>query len=441
MGENFNERMSMKLMDDCLENVDEEYLKTMYPGMPRSGYYDTMEGLMRHSDKYFDIESEDNQLGIREEQQVTTITQQPISWYLRKNDLKDEFVEEIHESQMRMNKHLKRRTYLSERKAKRAGKQSVNEGKQQDIEYEVDDKNIVPNYWLNIDWDKAFEERCENKRNLDKPAIFVGNELITHEIDPYEDYKLLFSQKYHALLKDVPSMNKEQIMSALHDIFKDLIPSEILNKYDDVRDGTEFLDVIVEDILSEWDEDKVVKELEEKQWSLYKAFSDKMKHFRNIHWKSAKINFDSQIRQWRRDFLKWRYLIFRDNKEHIEWRQRLRNKHLSNYDIAICKKAIVRLEQLEHLILARRTGPNVLMELVNKMEPEIFKVFYIFFEELCENGEEICMGKGWSFNRYDEQQMLPHSKTKQIPIEYFRLPLSNAKSVNSDSTNLHNKSH
>ena len=79
------------------------------------------------------------------------------------------------------------------------------------------------------------------------------------------------------------------------------------------------------------------------------------------------------------------------------------------------------------------------MDLVNSMEPEIFKVFYIWFEELTENGEEICMGKGWSFNRYDEQQMLPHVKTKQIPIEYFRLPL-NTKGAASDS-NLHNKSH
>ena len=28
----------------------------------------------------------------------------------------------------------------------------------------------------------------------------------------------------------------------------------------------------------------------------------------------AKINFDSGIREWRNDFIKWRYLIFNDNK-------------------------------------------------------------------------------------------------------------------------------
>merc|ERR1712232_491014 len=100
--------------------------------------------------------------------------------------------------------------------------------------------NIVPNYWLNIDWHKAFEERSEHKNNLDKPPIFIGNGLIEHEIEQFEDYKLLFSQKYHALLKDASSgkqMSKEQVMNALKDVFCDLIPSEILNKYDDVKDG------------------------------------------------------------------------------------------------------------------------------------------------------------------------------------------------------------
>lgn len=57
------------------------------------------------------------------------------------------------------------------------------------------------------------------------------------------------------------------------------------------------------------------------------------------------------------------------------------------------------------------------------MEDEVLKVFYIWFEELTECGEEICMGKGWSFNRYEQKEMLPSLKTKQIPIEYFRLPI------------------
>lgn len=246
--------------------------------------------------------------------------------------------------------------------------------------------NIVPNYWLNIDWDKAFEQRAEHKNNLDKPPIFIGASLIAHEIEKYEDVNLLFNEKYHALLKDAANMDRKQILNALNEIFAYLIPAEVLNKYEDVTDGKDFLDVIVDEIVNDFDEKRAVKEMEDKQWSLYKQWNDKMKHFRGIHWKSAKINFDSGMRKWRKDFMKWRYLIFADNKEHIEWRHRLRNRHLSAGDVNICRTAIMRLEQLEHLILARRTGPNVLMELVDGLEPDVMKVFYIWFEELCDNG-------------------------------------------------------
>ena len=61
-------------------------------------------------------------------------------------------------------------------------------------------------------------------------------------------------------------------------------------------------------------------------------------------------------------------------------------------------------------------------KLISELEPDVMKVFYIWLEELAEHGEEICMGRGWSFNRYEEEQMLPHQKAKQIPIEYFKLP-------------------
>ena len=63
----------------------------------------------------------------------------------------------------------------------------------------------------------------------------------------------------------------------------------------------------------------------------------------------------------------------------------------------------------------------MLEDLVKSLESEVLKVFYIWFEELTECGEEICMGKGWSFNRYHQIQMLPYIKTKQVPIEYFKL--------------------
>ena len=75
------------------------------------------------------------------------MTAQPISWVIRQNDSREEWVEEICDSQQRLNRHLKRITNNNKVWAKKAGKESVNEG------YEVDQSNIVPNYWLRIDLD------------------------------------------------------------------------------------------------------------------------------------------------------------------------------------------------------------------------------------------------------------------------------------------------
>merc|ERR1712129_174704 len=144
--------------------------------------------------------------------------------------------------------------------------------------------------------------------------------------------------------------------------------------------------------------------------------------------KSAKINFDSAQREWRGDVLKWRYLVFADNSEHIEWRRRLRSADLSASDIALCRRAVVRWQQIEHLVLARRTGPDVMAKLIGELEANVLRVLYVWFEELVENGEEIAMGRGWSFNRYEEQHMLSAVKAKQIPIEFFKLPLHSAHS-------------
>eukprot|EP01083_Nonionella_stella_P072319 194899_1 len=418
--ENFNEKLTQQFMDDVMDHVDDDYVDNMYSGLPSDGYYDTMEGLMRHSDRYFsDIDNNP-----KDEQSVTTITKQPISWYVRQNDTRDEYVEEIYQSQQKINKHLRRNTHNARNRANAMKKQSVNEDREQNIEYEVDSDNIVPNYWLNIDWDKEFEQRTTaSTNNLDKSAIFVGNKLMLAEVDKYEDYKLMLNKEYHKLLANVEHMTKREIIQCLKQIFVDLIPDEMVNqnKYNEIESKPAFVEMIIDEICSELNTERATKEMDDKRWALYREFHDKMKHFASIHWKSAKINFDSEIRSWRNDFLKWRYLVFNDNKEHIEWRQRLRNTDLSANDISLCQKAVVRLEQLEHLILARRTGPQVLEKLVNELEPEVLKVFYIWFEELTENGEEICMGRGWSFNRYEEQKMLPHIKSKQIPIEYFKL--------------------
>eukprot|EP01084_Bolivina_argentea_P143113 251364_1 len=214
--ENFNEKLNMKLMDDLFgkndsildANIDYDYSDTMYSGLPENGYYDTMEGLWRHSDKYFcdNININEN---ISDEQTVTSITRQPISWYIRANDNKDEFVEEIYASQLALNRHLKRYTHNNKKRAEWLGK-NINENKQEDIEYEVDNKNIVPNYFFNIDWNEQFEKRNnKNEMNsLDRSPIFIGNKLLCeYELNKYEDLRLLLNNKYYKLLKQCGDMN------------------------------------------------------------------------------------------------------------------------------------------------------------------------------------------------------------------------------------------
>ena len=211
---------------------------------------------------------------------------------------------------------------------------------------------------------------------------------------------------------------------------------------DDGGDG--FLDEAISDILKEGESGKegAVKEREQKQWSLGQRLQSKLVHFRNVHWKSAKINFDSGIHQWRRSVPKWKYSVFADHKEHIEWRHRIRNRALTDHDLDLCRRAVLRLEQLDHLMVARRSGPELIQQLVMDLDDDVVKVLYLWFEELCQNGEEIAMGAPWAFNRYLERPLLPHSKTKQIPIEYFKLPIDSkdGSSPQSDAAFIH-KSH
>eukprot|EP00484_Ammonia_sp_Unknown_P020058 CAMPEP_0197032162 /NCGR_PEP_ID=MMETSP1384-20130603/10903_1 /TAXON_ID=29189 /ORGANISM="Ammonia sp." /LENGTH=564 /DNA_ID=CAMNT_0042461777 /DNA_START=46 /DNA_END=1740 /DNA_ORIENTATION=+ len=382
--DNINGTLNVDFIDKLMANELDTAQHAQYRGLPKPGYYDTMEGLFGHSDRYFEFADKPSN-----DKAVTTITKQPISWYVRKNDSKDEYVEEIYQSQQRLNRHLAPKSKLKRDKQQ-----------QQDIEYEVDSKNIVPNYWLNIDFEQAFQDRAGN---LDKSPIFIANEHIKEEYDAYEDHRLLWNPQYYQLLKNASECSQTQIMQALHTLFG--------------RDVTH----IVHDIVDADNQREMEREREHKRWALYREFHAKMKHFSGIHWKCGKINFDSGMKQWRRDFLNWRYLVFENNEEHIAWRQRLRSTQLSPSDAALSRKAIVRLQQLEHLIVARRSGPELVQHLLRSIEDGVLKVFYIWFEELTEHGEEICMGKAWSMNRYQEQTMLPPTKCQQVPLEYFTI--------------------
>lgn len=166
------------------------------------------------------------------------------------------------------------------------------------------------------------------------------------------------------------------------------------------------------------------KERAEREWSLGRTVTAKMAHFRSVHWKSAAINFDSGLSRWRRSVAKWRYSVFADNEEHREWRHRIRSRHLSDHELALCRRALLRLEQLDHLMVARRTGPGLIQQLVMDLHDDELKVLYLWLEELCQNGEEIALGAPWSFNRHQLRPLLPHCKTAQIPIEYFKLHIA-----------------
>ena len=277
--ENFNDKLNIELFDECLNNLDDDYIDTQYPGLPKPGYYDTMEGLLRHSDKYFDGENGANDT-LKPEQHYTSITQQPISWYIRKNDTKDEYSEEIWESQLRKNRHLTRN---SKKKQTDSSQQQA-----QDIEYEVDEKNIVPSYWLNIDWDKQFEQRSY-KNNLDKSSVFIGNQLLNHQFsDKYEDYKFMFNQNI-IIIEKSKDMNKKEIIASLHDIYDELIPIEIIENEKNERNETESdlrkaaINDVIKNILNEFNDERFMKDKENKEWNLYKELNGKMKHFHDIY--------------------------------------------------------------------------------------------------------------------------------------------------------------
>ena len=302
-----------------------------------------------------------------------------------------------------------------------------------DIEYEVDGSNIVPNYWLRIDWNSALERRAAISPKLDLPANYVGAELTRYEVDHYEDCRLLLNPKYHALIRclnapTLPVPERHVVEQRLKEVLKDALPP--MMKEED--DGESALNDMISSVLSSGERGRecAVKQKEQKQWSLGKRFQSKMVHFRKIHWKSAKINFDSGIGNWRRSVPKWRFSVFADRREHIEWRQRILNRELSDEDLALCRRAVLRLEQLDHLIVARRSGPELIEQLVMELEDDVMRVLYLWFEELCQNGEEIAMGAPWAANRYRERPLLPNNKTPQIPIEYFKVPLDHKLSDN-----------
>lgn len=59
--ENVGQRLTTQFVADLMGTQsidgvvgDTEWLHSEYPGLPRSGDYETMEGLWRHSDRYFD---------------------------------------------------------------------------------------------------------------------------------------------------------------------------------------------------------------------------------------------------------------------------------------------------------------------------------------------------------------------------------------------------
>ena len=53
--ENVGQRLTTRFVADLMDTRgDGEWLQTEYPGLPRPGDYETMEGLMRNSDLYFD---------------------------------------------------------------------------------------------------------------------------------------------------------------------------------------------------------------------------------------------------------------------------------------------------------------------------------------------------------------------------------------------------
>lgn len=295
--DNFEERLNAHSFAALLATDDAAYAQQQYPGLPRAGAYDTMEGLLRHSDRYFAAQFESEEL----EATTTAITQQPMSWYRRRDDSKDEFVREVHAAQLALNRHAKRAN-----RRRRSSSAAPEAAKQGDIEYEVEASNIVPNYWLNIDWDAAFEQRAPQ---LDRSPVFVGNELLHHELDPFEDHKLLLLPRYHKLLQDAAkaTLSAAEVRAELKAIFAALVPSALLEKYDDVRDADDFVQVLTDDIVENFAEadEATDKQRADKRWALYTNFHAKMAHFRGMHWKAAKINFDSALREWRRDVLKW----------------------------------------------------------------------------------------------------------------------------------------
>ncbi|ETO25556.1 hypothetical protein RFI_11583 [Reticulomyxa filosa] len=323
------------------------------------------------------------------------------------------------------------------------------------MEYEKKEGSLFPNYWYELDWSKTIEQR--KNKDIDRSPIFKAAHLIQYEIDPYEDISLLTRPQYWQLLKNAQQLNSSQIISILSNVFKDHLPPNaytltslnVINTnswscerywyfffffclfaFDDKE--SEYQNKFIEEMLPKilgpkWD--KIRKREEHlKKWKVYRDFYDRVDHCRRLTYESGKINFDSGLRKWKNDIVKWRYLFFESKEEHLKWRSRIRTTDLTPEDLKLCRQAIVQLEQLQQLVMTRRVNISVLESLLKEVNPDVMKVFFIWLEELTEKGGNIPMGEGWSFNRYrDVHFSTRHSSSKKVPIEYFRAPRAHDK--------------
>lgn len=421
--ENFNEKFHEKFLQ-CLnnnENIDKTLL-TDY-GLPDVGEYDTLEGLFRWSDIYFSNKNGRNNIdNIDDRLKYTRVGKQAIPMYKRIDDSGDEYVKE-HVPWTR-DDYPK---YVPD-----------------SIEYERQDGNLMPNYWYELDFDSAFYQRQKNGE-FDKSPVFSkkGTKLLYYQFDNiFEDFRLLSNEKYWYLLKNYPNMKENDIMFMLHEIM-DPIVSNIANDLTNVnKEGKEnknnkkemeqdYITGAVEDmIMSDLKLKQFERQVEVYKWRLYKDFCNRINHFRDIATFLSKMSFDSGIRRWRKEIIKWRYMIFNDKWQHLEWRQKYRSPNLERLTLdehKLLDKARLAMKQLENLIIARRQGIYTIEKLIKQLEndnenKDILKIWYIWLEDLCENGEQIVMGKGWSYNGYKERQLVNRGKPKQVPIEYYNLP-------------------
>lgn len=202
--ENFDEKLNIQFIKDLLNEDNDslaiQYSNEMYPGLPTAGEYDSMEGMLRHSDIYFG-----NRINTQftHEQRLTSITKQPIPWYIRESDSKEEYIKENVPWLFK-----EYRNTSSELQSKNM------------LEYEKKDNSIVPNYWFKIDWDEEYEKRNDMKLDV-SPIFAVRNDLLYYEMDIFADFRLMNNVKYCQLLKNAKGMKGREIVQVLREIFDD----------------------------------------------------------------------------------------------------------------------------------------------------------------------------------------------------------------------------